>query len=183
VIVFGLGTLAWNAAGGDLGSQIGRSEFEGTDVQTFTGRTALWGNVWDIAVEHPIVGTGVASTGVEVERQVGTGHGQDLAVNAHNLLLHVFLELGLVGVVLLLAVIVAYVGVTRRHPDPLRDGVASFLIVNGITEALVHEASLAVALLGAAVGAAAATSMWPRPAPHRRAVRSPGGWSVPAGTP
>jgi exopolysaccharide production protein ExoQ len=119
----------------DNGSVIGTGlQVAGRDA-TLTGRTELWEDLWTIASEHPIVGVGYGAFWIENTHNLWARHLWK-PNQGHNGYLDVYLELGGVGVALLLSVVVAgYVrvfGLLRRNYDL---GVLHFL---WITMVVVH---------------------------------------------
>src|SRR5690606_37946716 len=67
-----------------------------------TGREGIWQAVWDRAAEHPVVGWGFSTPWVPSDPSFDgwiTDHGQTV-MQAHNMWLDVFLQLGAIGVVL-----------------------------------------------------------------------------------
>jgi exopolysaccharide production protein ExoQ len=103
--------------------------------RTLSARTVLWGQAWELFLAQPVLGYGLMATrGVFLEE---TGLG-----SAHNALLEVVINTGLVGSIAWL-VIVGVVGWSlydlwarseRHHLDvPLLVGVFVFLLVNGLS--------------------------------------------------
>ena len=80
---------------------------------------------------------------------------------SHNLWLNNLLQLGLVGTALLVASIAWIVRSSARAPDRYRDALLMALMVNAMTEPMLHEPAIAVLLLA---GMAGSVSFAPRPA-------------------
>jgi O-antigen ligase len=81
---------------------------------TMTGRTAIWKAAWRLFPEHPVLGIGVAAFPTVVGRELGAG------VVAHNLLVGVLVEQGIVGLAIFLAMLAACALVIRHMPKPDR---------------------------------------------------------------
>ncbi|WP_405373199.1 MULTISPECIES: O-antigen ligase family protein [unclassified Microbacterium] len=76
-----------------------------------TGRESIWGSVWDRASEHPVIGWGFASPWIPSDPAFDgwiLDHGVSV-MQAHNMWLDVFLQLGGIGVALLAAAYLAFV--------------------------------------------------------------------------
>ncbi len=130
---------------------------------TLTGRTDIWGAGFDAWTAAPITGLGVgfwASTGDPL-LGLTLHHIGYAAGHAHNGLLNVAIELGLVGVVLV-AVLLGWVARTASRALPVATDLARFglvylatLAVSSLSEAVFQGVHLAVVLgLGAALAGA-----------------------------
>jgi len=76
-----------------------------------TGRESIWEKVLERAVEHPVIGWGFSTPWIPTEPAFDrwiVDHGQTV-MQAHNMWVDVFLQLGAVGVVLIAAAYVAFV--------------------------------------------------------------------------
>lgn len=76
-----------------------------------TGRESIWQKVLERAVEHPIIGWGFSTPWIPTEPAFDrwiVDHGQTV-MQAHNMWVDVFLQLGAVGVALIAAAYVAFV--------------------------------------------------------------------------
>ncbi|WP_431802318.1 O-antigen ligase family protein [Microbacterium sp. bgisy203] len=102
VAVGGLAALwLWRDA---LFSALGRSA-------DLTGREGIWEKVWQKAVEHPVIGWGFSTPWVPSDPHFDgwiVDHGQTV-MQAHNMWLDAFLQLGVVGLVLLFLAMLAFV--------------------------------------------------------------------------
>jgi exopolysaccharide production protein ExoQ len=77
--------------------------------ETFTGRTDIWRDVLEVASCNPLLGIGYGSfSGLETSFTIG-------AKEAHSGYLDVYLQLGIVGVVLLSTFLLAFCGKVRRE--------------------------------------------------------------------
>jgi O-antigen ligase len=79
--------------------------------ETLTGRTEIWNTLLDFASRNPLFGVGYGGFwGLETEITSKLGVGQ-----SHNGYIEVYLELGIVGIVLLSAFLLAFCGRIRRE--------------------------------------------------------------------
>lgn len=81
------------------------SRGEGDDVATLTGRTAIWSAALDLGRMRPLIGYGYGAGGVALEIFYSAGLGEWRTFNAHNAILQVFIDLGVLGVIIFLAFI------------------------------------------------------------------------------
>lgn len=118
-----------------------------------TGREGIWQAVWDRAAEHPVVGWGFSTPWVPSDPSFDgwiTDHGQTV-MQAHNMWLDVFLQLGAIGVVLMATTYLAFIwrswffAIDRPRWDIVADRpyspltltptlVATILLVQGLAE-------------------------------------------------
>lgn len=88
------------------------------------GRALLWSSALDALANEPMTGVGAGALAREIERDVG------YAAGAHNSLLSVAAELGVVGLALFLAVLAATaVRVLRFAPDERAFGLVALAVV------------------------------------------------------
>jgi exopolysaccharide production protein ExoQ len=82
---------------------------------TLTGRTDIWRALWPIAMQHPVLGQGYGSFWVR-QRWFSLGsEGTFVTVKeGHNGYLDVFLELGIIGLILLIGFFVGFYRQARR---------------------------------------------------------------------
>lgn len=108
-------------------------------VESFSGRTELWQQTWDMIRDNPIKGYGFLSF-----RDYGPQPFSDIrVVHAHDEWLNLWFTLGLVGVVLTAASYYAYFRQARRAsrwgvtagPAALAMSLLIFALVRGVTEA------------------------------------------------
>jgi O-antigen ligase len=147
VVAFGLLTLI----GGLPTDQFVARDADQRDITTFTGRSDIWAEALDQVWRTPAFGIGSKDNTAFFERAAEDGDIPTPSVHAHNTLLETTLEHGLPGGLLLVASGVAYVATRRRYPIASRDGVVAVVMIVGITESLLHEASLAMFLFAAAI--------------------------------
>jgi exopolysaccharide production protein ExoQ len=143
------------AAGGGLALWFGRDILFGALGRggDLTGRERIWGDVLARAAEHPILGWGFSTPWIPTEPAFDrwiVDHGETV-LQAHNMWLDVFLQLGAVGVILLAGAWLAFVwrawffAVDRPRFDLRADRpysplsvlptlVATLLLVQGVTE-------------------------------------------------
>ncbi len=130
---------------------------------TLTGRTDIWAAAFDAWIEAPITGLGVGFWASPTDPLLGLAlHRIGYAAgHAHNGLLNVAVELGLVGVVLV-AILLAWVARTAWRALPVATGMARFgivylatLAVSSLSEAVFQGVHLAMVLaLGTALAGA-----------------------------
>jgi hypothetical protein len=93
--------------------------YSGAD--SVTARIGLWGAAWSIALDHPVFGIGwgaFAGRYFDVIAGPGATALPGLYNNAHNLLLQLFAETGVIGVMLFLLPLAAWAAVVlRTRPD------------------------------------------------------------------
>lgn len=93
--------------------------FSGAD--SITARIGLWGAGWSTALSNPVFGVGwgaFAGRYFDFIAQPGIVAPSGLYNNAHNILLQLFVETGIIGVILFLAPLVPWiVSVVRTRPD------------------------------------------------------------------
>jgi O-antigen ligase len=108
-------------------------------VESFSGRTELWQQTWEMIRDNPIKGYGFLSF-----RDYGPQPFSDIrVVHAHDEWLNLWFSLGLVGVVLTAATYFAYFRQARRAsrwaltagPAALALSLLAFALVRGVTEA------------------------------------------------
>ncbi|MBN9213871.1 MAG: ligase [Microbacterium sp. SCN 70-200] len=76
-----------------------------------TGREGIWADVWAKAIEHPVIGWGFSTPWVPTDAFFDgwiTDHGQTV-MQAHNMWLDVFFQLGAIGLVLIVLTVAAFV--------------------------------------------------------------------------
>jgi O-antigen ligase len=103
--VVALGAIAALWFGRDtLFSALGRSS-------TLTGREEIWGQVLERAVQHPVIGWGFATPWLPWDPSFDgwiVDHGESV-MQAHNMWLDVFLQLGAIGVVLMVGTYLGFI--------------------------------------------------------------------------
>ncbi|MFN8051613.1 MAG: O-antigen ligase family protein [Acidimicrobiales bacterium] len=154
---FGVSTAALVAvAGTAIGASLtALADAAGKDL-TFTGRTKIWTASWHAILRDPILGHGInglfgtpyTTETASVFREVGF-----IAGHAHNGLIDVAVQLGAVGVVLVVAVIVAIfrsaLRLQRRSPDVAVWALSliSAIVVMSVGESVFLGASIATLIM------------------------------------
>lgn len=147
--------LIFNAAGAGIGSGSVSRDPSGRDLQTLNGRVDIWNVALDEIAVRPVFGWGTGSSEVIYRRAATDGRMSFDGFGAHNMWLHAWLEHGLIGAGLLTAALISYAGRARGVPGATRDALMLVILINGVTEVMVHEASVAALALGAMAGAVA----------------------------
>lgn len=108
--------------------------FSGAD--SVTARIGLWDAAWSIALDHPVFGVGwgaFAERYFDVIAGPGATALPGLYNNAHNILLQLFAETGVIGVMLFLLPLAAWAAVVlRTRPDVRQWWLLATLAVFGI---------------------------------------------------
>lgn len=133
----------------DFASRSGEPE----DLTSLTGRTEVWTTSLDASLDRPFTGFGLASSQAIFDELAADGIISWDPGTGHNLWLNNQLQLGMVGTVLLAAAIIGIVGATRRQPDHYRDALLLALLINSMTEPLLHEPAVALLVLAGMAGA------------------------------
>lgn len=87
-------------------------------------RLIHWGEAWQLALKHPFFGVGWGELGRARFEELSLAKGQVNTLNAHNMVLHVLAEFGLVGGALILAPVFALLwrlrpwALARSDPEP-----------------------------------------------------------------
>ncbi len=110
---------------------IGSRGFQHWDISSFSGRVGLWDHAFHLFLKHPFFGSGLGTFG-EAYQQAGYPLDSGASKYAHNLLLQLLAETGLVGTILFLA---ALFSLARRFKVPSRwegwgamTGILAFLL-------------------------------------------------------
>ncbi|WP_112662532.1 O-antigen ligase family protein [Microvirga flavescens] len=104
------------------------------EVFTLTGRTEIWGVALERLLERPLFGWGFNGTEDLIARSVRANF-TGTAINTHNMFLQSLLSLGIVGSIPGFAMLAILLGRYLFNPDPARDLVVAYLILNGLGEA------------------------------------------------
>lgn len=108
------------------------------ELTTATGRTEIWSAAVSLIAKSPFVGYGYSSVRFILE---------DYSFHAHNIVLNAMLYCGLMGGVL----IVAMMGVLLRgiifNPQPVIDGLAACMLFGGMVEGLLGAAAPAASVM------------------------------------
>lgn len=102
------------------------------ETLTLTGRTELWGFVWEKTLDRPLLGYGFNAFEAIMSREWFGA--EDAAVGAHNTFLQALFTVGFIGTAPLVAAFAVLVHRWVTRPDPLRDLFTSYLLVAGMTE-------------------------------------------------
>ena len=112
----------------------------GRDV-TLTGRTDLWADLLDIAADHPILGVGYGSFWIGNTHNLWEEHLWG-PTQGHNGYIDVYLELGVVGLLMLAAVIIgAFLGALDRMRANFGRGGQGMLHFAWLTVIVIHNVS------------------------------------------
>ena len=119
---------------------------QGASLETFTGRTIIWGISAEYALEKPLFGYGFYSY-----RTIIPPFGQFEAWQAHNELLQQFFSFGLLGAVAVIGLYWAFFRQIRRAPASHLKTLAAtllvFALVRGLTDAEVFDLSCPIWLV------------------------------------
>jgi O-antigen ligase len=118
-----------------LGQKVARSG-NPEELYNLTGRTEIWQYVIAKCEESPVLGWGYGCSRYALADYTGGEYREFDLHHAHSLLLNVILCTGLLGGLLLAAMIVQQVVLAAARPDALPDMVLVFVLVAGITEPL-----------------------------------------------
>lgn len=79
-------------------------------------RIIIWQNAFQVIKEHPILGVGIGDTDTELENQYKK-NGVDFTFGTHNQYIYAQLSMGIVGLLLLLAILLTplYYGIKNRY--------------------------------------------------------------------
>lgn len=148
----GLIILAFTVTIGGASIDFANRAQEPEEISSLTGRTEVWTAALDVGAERPIVGHGLASSNAIFDDLASGGVLSWDPGTAHNLWLNNQLQLGLVGSVLLGLAVVGLIGTAGRRPDSYRDALLLALLVNSMTEPLLHEPAVALLVLSGMAG-------------------------------
>ncbi|MDT8375229.1 MAG: O-antigen ligase family protein [Mariprofundaceae bacterium] len=131
------GVLAWGAASITI-SEIYPSghvniteRFETSATYGFSGRIVLWASAWEIWKEHPLLGVGIGNFGahyLDGQSQAlqwldSKHHGLRNTTSAHNTLLHLMAESGVIGIVVWITIttlLIRLCWLYRHHMHSIR---------------------------------------------------------------
>jgi O-antigen ligase len=156
VLTLGFGTII--VLGDTALSQYVSRTGNAQDASSFTGRSLVWKAAVDQIAKTPIFGLGSKDNDAFFQQAAARGDIQIPIFHAHNAFVETTLETGLIGGSLLVATLVGFVMMNRprRKRRSGRDAAVFAFIMLGLTEALVAEGTLAVLIMGAALGSLAA---------------------------
>lgn len=104
-----------------------------SEILTLTGRTDLWGAAWALISERPFFGWGFNGTEERLSLMMGPDF-YGMPVNPHQMILHLALGLGLIGVVPALTFIFYRLKTFILNPQAVNDLLALFILINGMAE-------------------------------------------------
>ncbi|WP_267359195.1 MULTISPECIES: O-antigen ligase family protein [unclassified Methylobacterium] len=116
------------------------------EITTLTGRTDLWAAAAGRIAERPLFGWGFNGTeGMLLDALPKTFVGS--AVNAHNMIVQTLLSLGFVGSIPAFGFLGILVAKAVSAPEPLRDNITVFVLVNGMGEVEIFGTPVLLTLL------------------------------------
>lgn len=127
------------------------------ETDLLTGRGEVWGEAMDFAGRNPLIGSGVGTFADHTALQFEQGVRLWDPVHAHNVVLELLVDQGLVGVFNLFAMAVSLV-LLRAHLRPGSVGILAIVGAHSMVEGLFYGAPTAGWLLVVAVLAATAVS-------------------------
>lgn len=131
------------------------------DPTSVSGRTDIWPIVIDLIAERPLLGYGWGAEEQLFIQAARSGRISFLAGTSHSILLSPLLSGGVLGFCLL-ATGVASALRLRRRVDPWITAIILAILLNGLTEAIVHRPSVSVFLLSGCLAAVARMPRWHR---------------------
>jgi len=111
-------------------SRTGRAE----EIYSMTGRTAIWEFTLERIREAPLVGCGHGAARYALAAFTSSGYDVNDLHHAHNQLLNVVLCSGVVGGLLVAAMLLHQTSALFRRPDAFADVATVFVLVVGLTE-------------------------------------------------
>jgi O-antigen ligase len=100
------------------------------ELTTMTGRWSIWGETLRLSAERPLLGWGPATSKILLEEFAGY---------THNLWLNGLLSGGVVCALVLVGLTAGRIRATFRQPQRIADGIAIFIICNGLFENMIFE--------------------------------------------
>jgi O-antigen ligase len=104
------------------------------ELTTLTGRTAIWDFVWGSFLRQPLMGYGYGSTKLLIPMGFRTVYGWT-TTSAHNMFLQSLVTTGMVGFLLVVALVVVQARDFVKRPHGLADAAFLFVLISGMTEA------------------------------------------------
>ncbi len=115
------------------------TSFSEGEVQSFNGRSTLWPQVIDEIKDSPIIGIGLGNDrSVVAGLPIGWG-----AQHTHNLALHLALTTGVIGAALLVGAMALGLVRSASMTEPLALALLTFVLVDGISEAVLRAPAFA----------------------------------------
>lgn len=120
---------------------------DASEILTLTGRTELWGFVWDKILQAPILGHGFGAADTVLSREWWGA--PDASVGAHNTWLQSLLAVGLVGTIPFVYFHADLIGRWFANPNSLTRLITPYLLILGMTEVEIaaHPVMLTIATL------------------------------------
>ncbi|MEM1332054.1 MAG: O-antigen ligase family protein [Actinomycetota bacterium] len=111
--------------------------YEGSERGVFTGRGEVWADAWRFGLERPLVGRGNGAFAQTSAERFLSGAKRRNPGHPHNVVLEVFTDQGLVGVLVLLA---ATIAVVRRRDRwrPVTAAILTAVAVHSVVEAMFY---------------------------------------------
>ncbi len=158
-VLAGIGGVAVlsDSAGESVSQSLSRSTDQPTnELRTLNGRTVLWPEVVDVALERPSTGVGLGRDRTVVSRFRAEGRVAWDAEHTHSLPLQVWLTTGLPGLVAVLGALVWLALRTWSAPDSVERtltlGTLAVVMVDGIAEPTLRVPAFAWIVLTAGMG-------------------------------
>ena len=104
------------------------------EIVTLTGRTHLWAFLVDRIMEAPIMGVGYAAARATIPVEYILPYGK-VQSSTHNFVLQSLYEIGVIGTVFFLLIVIHQIVKFFREPSIFRDSILVFVLVTGIVEA------------------------------------------------
>lgn len=106
---------------------------DASEILTLTGRTELWGFVWEKVLQRPLQGYGFNAFGPIMSR-AWYGN-EDAGAEAHNSFLQALFTVGLLGTVPFVSAFIVLLRRWMERPNALRDLFTVYVLIAGATEA------------------------------------------------
>ncbi len=132
-------TFEWLARSGDA-----------LEIQSGSGRTAIWATTLDLIGQRPLFGWGYAASNALIPAQI---HSIGFIANhAHNAFLQIALCIGFAGLLLFMALMVTKLYFAIKYSAQLNIALIFFLLIDGLTEPIAfHGPATATSLVLATV--------------------------------
>jgi O-antigen ligase len=103
------------------------------EISTLTGRTAIWVKSIELIKKNPILGNGYNAGQFELENNYQTMHGWSTR-SAHNFLLHQGLDLGILGIILLIFGLISTLKVSSQSKSKVTLSILLYCFVISLVE-------------------------------------------------
>jgi len=104
------------------------------DITTLTGRTFIWARSIELIGDSPYLGYGLHGGGLVLTQNYATDTSGWTTESAHNLFLQTALDLGLIGLLVVIFVFVGAIVVSFVHVSPLSMALVVFALILGFVE-------------------------------------------------